>query len=87
MNREVIVKFGPKANRTEACVLSLVKNKTAVPVPEMRAVHEDEDGNTYIVMDETKGHSLASVWDSLTLAQKEKLVVQLRGHMTTSHRQ
>ena len=66
----------------EAATLSLVREKTSVPVPKvLDAYVHAESKHVYIVMDYIDGRPLDEEWDSYDESQKQSVHSQLKKHL------
>ncbi|BGP42911.1 hypothetical protein JCM10449v2_006926 [Rhodotorula kratochvilovae] len=74
----MMVKYGPRVSRVEAEVMRMVKEKTAIPVPEVYAVEED-DGEVFIYQERIQGVPVCyPTWEHATPAQRLSILADLR---------
>ncbi|RDW90001.1 aminoglycoside phosphotransferase family protein [Aspergillus mulundensis] len=72
-----VVKYGPLVTENEGYALLFVEEQLNIPVPQLYAMYRDRD-TLYIVMEYIPGISLGTVWPSLTEADKDSIVRELR---------
>ncbi|XWW97824.1 hypothetical protein V2A60_005811 [Cordyceps javanica] len=78
ISSRIIVKKGVRVNLTEAATMAFVAARTNIPVPRIHCAFTRRDV-TYIVMERIRGKTLAHAWPSLSKADVERILLQLRG--------
>jgi serine/threonine protein kinase len=80
ITKDTVVKFGT-VFPSEALNMSLIKERTTIPVPDVHFVIQDE-GCTYIVMEYIEGRTLAEAWPTLGIWVKLRIVWTLRSYVS-----
>ena len=82
VDEKTVVKTGGVVRMAEAATLSLVREKTSVPVPKvLDAYVHAESKHVYIVMEYIDGRPLDEEWDSYDESQKQNVHSQLKKHL------
>ena len=77
ISKHLIVKTGPFVHLTEAATLKFLSEKTSIPVPRVHCAFV-RNNRAVIVMERTRGVSLAQAWKTLSDADRESIFAQLR---------
>ena len=79
---KTIVKTGDIVRMAEAETMKFVRANTLIPVPEIYNAYQDEStGYVVILMEFVEGESLDTAWEKYTSAEKDSVVLELRGYM------
>lgn len=82
IDERTVAKACNQRRLAEAHAMQLVREKTSVPVPKVYNAYVDESTSRgVIVMEYVKGDVLRDVWDKLNLAQRQRVIAQLRSYM------
>jgi tRNA A-37 threonylcarbamoyl transferase component Bud32 len=83
LNDTTVVKVRDGARLSEAATMDFVRHKTSIPIPKVYAAYVDENDSTksLLIMEYIKGEVLCDVWNSIPPAQKEEIILQLRGYL------
>jgi serine/threonine protein kinase len=78
VDAHTVVKTGDCVRLVEAAAMKLVREKTAIPVPEVYNAYTDPNsGHAMIVMEFIEGDRLADVWSKFSTDQKQQIIEQL----------
>ncbi|TFK79930.1 kinase-like protein [Polyporus arcularius HHB13444] len=83
----VVVKLGVFGTRDapEAAAMTVVRQQTSIPVPEVYRFFEHES-NSYLVMEYVQGESLDHCWDDLSYWERVRVSVVLRNYVAQMRR-
>jgi tRNA A-37 threonylcarbamoyl transferase component Bud32 len=73
----MVVKFGPEVNLTEADAIMYIRDNTTIPVPRIFDAFK-KDGKNYIVMEYVQGVLLKDIWLNISKEEKSVIVFELR---------
>ena len=69
------------ARHLEASLFEFARTRTTIPIPRIRRTFEDEDGNSFCMMDYIPGERLDRVWPYLSLWTKLRVALTLRRYI------
>lgn len=77
LSKRLIVKTGPYIHLTEGAIMQFLAEKTSIPVPKVYCsfIYKNQ---AFIVMERLPGTDLSRVWHTLSEAQLESILAQLR---------
>ncbi|KAI1136853.1 kinase-like protein [Hypoxylon sp. FL0543] len=77
ISKKLVVKTGPSVHLTEAATMAFVAKHTSIPVPRVHCsfIHNNR---AYIVMDRIEGDVIGNIWETLSDADRDNIVSQLR---------
>ncbi|ATY60600.1 serine threonine kinase [Cordyceps militaris] len=78
ISSRIVVKKGKNVYLTEAATMAFIAARTKIPVPRVHCSFTRRNV-TYIVMERMRGKTLADAWPSLSDADVERILLQLRG--------
>lgn len=78
LSSRIVVKKGTDVHLTEAATMAFIAARTKIPVPRVHCSFTRRNV-TYIVMERMRGKTLADAWPSLSDADVERILLQLRG--------
>lgn len=73
----IIIKYGPSVNFSEAESMIFIKNNTNIPVPNILDIYVHNNEN-YIVMEYVEGNTLDEIWKDISKDIKESIFKQLK---------
>lgn len=85
ISENMVAKFGPDVDLTEAHAISFIRDHSEIPVPKILNAYS-QDGKNYIVMEYIEGDLLKDV--SYTMAEEELAVIveELRSYISSMRR-
>ncbi|KAM0417217.1 hypothetical protein ACHAPT_012794 [Fusarium lateritium] len=85
-----VVKFGSQVDPLEGETMNLVRQNSAVPVPQVFAIYQHDATPhttiTYIIMEHVAGRSLDALWITLNRTEKKRLALQLHNTFNSLRR-
>lgn len=80
-NENTVVKMISPASLAEAAMMTLVREKTSIPVPRiLKSFVQPDDGFAIIFMEHIKGQPFDQAWDQCTASERGNIISQLKSY-------
>lgn len=77
---DLVVKFGPGIDLTEAQTMMFIRDNTTIPVPRILDAYH-EDGSNYMVMEYMEGTLLKYAWAKMSEAEQAVIIKEMRDYV------